>query len=587
MKQLLAPIIASLFVFTSLVCGQNNDERASVSTPAAVPVASQDEAKIANDEAIKAASRRLIRGTIKAISHMISPETAAYDNCNFVLVLRSDSGEEYVITVPMFVNRQFTPFALLKEGTSLNVVIMPYEETSNEIQEIQTIDDINDFEKDMYYADAIDKDSNTGLLLIDPEKREIWINTLLAETELQLSKYNAIAGNNQEERDNEIAEFRKKGFQAVQKKTGYFVQSNFFVETTHYNPTLLQGIIDLSERCKMFQTQLIVIPCISMQEYSHKELIMSLNGFPFVDYGREQLVYDCLKNNILALDTNSIILKHQADDYIPFSLLGDNHFSTTTNVFIVDEIVSNLDIKKNDYKIKKDYFKLSSMHLPFYSGPSVVQTDPVFEKQPPKQNQSAASIIVAGDSFTTTNNFHSYISSMTMCDVMSIRHDARANITLKDFLEGKYDSDLQKSSLVIFIFSSPYMTANFPTKDLIESQSLIKTKKEKGYSIPISGSQKSIVIERPDSFTKSDPIKAIVDTSSIMAQYQITINDSKTVFDYDCNFRYNGGDNSFLLDIEPDDFIDGKVKLSIDGNTSFKTVILVDPSNHDETQGEE
>ena len=225
------------------------------------------------------------------------------------------------------------------------------------------------------------------------------------------------------------------------------------------------------------------------------------------------------------------------------------------------------------------------MHIPFYSGPSIVQTDPVFEKQLPKRDQGMTPIIVAGDSFTTTNSFHSFMSSMTMCDVMSIRHDARANITLKELLEGKYDSNLQKSSLVVFIFCSPYMTANFPTKDLIESQALIKT--QKGYSIPISGSQKSVVIQRPDSFIKTESLKAIIDTTPIIAKYQIQINDSKTVFDYDCNFRYNGGDNSFLLDIEPDDFIDGKVKLSIDGNASFKTVILVDPSNHDETQGEE
>lgn len=585
MKQLIAPIIVILFFVTLFVCGQNNDKKTSVSTPAAVPVISQDEARKANDEALKAASRRPINGTIKAISHTISPETAAYDNCNFVLVLRSDSGEEYVITVPMFINRQFTPFALLKEGTPLNVVIIPYEETSKEIQEIQTIDDINDFERDMYYAEEIDEESNSGILFIDPEKREIWLKSLLQETELQLSKYETIVGNNQDEREKEIAEFRKKGFQAIQKPYGYFVQSNFFVETTHYNPTLLHGLIDLFEKCKAFHTELIVIPCISMQEYSHKELIKSLNDFPFVDYGREKLVYDCLKNGILALDTNSIILNHQSEDYIPFSLLGDNHFSTTTNIFIADEIATNLGLKKNNYKIKKDYFSLNSKHISFYSGPSIVQTEPVFEKQLPKRDQGMTPIIVAGDSFTTTNSFHSFMSSMTMCDVMSIRHDARANITLKELLEGKYDSNLQKSSLVVFIFCSPYMTANFPTKDLIESQALIKT--QKGYSIPISGSQKSVVIQRPDSFIKTESLKAIIDTTPIIAKYQIQINDSKTVFDYDCNFRYNGGDNSFLLDIEPDDFIDGKVKLSIDGNASFKTVILVDPSNHDETQGEE
>ena len=579
MKQLIAPIIVSLFVITSLVCGQNNDEMASVPIPVDVPVVSQDEAREANDEALKAASRRPINGTIKAISHTISPETAAYDNCNFVLVLRHDNGEEYVITVPMFINRQFTPFALLKEGTPLNVVIIPYEETSKEIQEIQTIDDINDFERDMYYAEEIDEDSNSGILFIDPEKRDIWLKKLLHETELQLNLYNSLISENKDERESEIAEFKKTAFHAVQKAYGYFASSNPFVETSHYNPTLLQGIMDLHEKCKTFRTELIVIPCISMQEYSYKELIKSLNGFPFVDYGREQLVYDCLKNGILALDTNSIILKHQADDYIPFSLLGDNHFSTTTNAFLADEIVSNLGLKKNDYRIAMSHFSIYSIHIPFYSGPSIAQIGPVFEKQLQNRTKDAASLIVAGDSFSTSNKFHDYISSMTMCDVMPIRHDARANLTLKELLEGKYDSDLQKSSLVVFIFSSPYMTANFPTKDLIDAQALIKTQKEKSYSIPVSGAQKSIVIQRPGSFSKNASIRAIIDTSSIMAHYQITINDSKRVFDYDCNFPYNGGDNSFLLDIEPDDFIDGKVKLSIDGNASFKSIILIDLSN--------
>ncbi len=71
----------------------------------------------------------------------------------------------------------------------------------------------------------------------------------------------------------------------------------------------------------------------------------------------------------------------------------------------------------------------------------------------------------------------------------------------------------------------------------------------------------------------------MIDASSIVAKYQLRVNDRKTIFDYDCNFRYNGGDNSFVVHIAPEDFIDGKVKLSIDGNASFKSIILFDSSN--------
>jgi len=577
MKSLIATIIASLFVASFFTYGQNNDERTSVPAPAAVPVVSVEEAREANTEALKEASKIAVSGTITAISHTISPETAAYDDCNFTLLLNAKDGNEYVITVPMFIKRQFTPFARMKVGGMLDIRMIPFEETSNEIQEIQTVDDINDFEKEMYYADTIESDS-INILVMDPEKNEIWRKKLLQETELQLSKYDKLISENMDEREKEIEDFKKKTFRTVQKPYGYFVESNYYVLTTHYNPTLLTGLKDLSEKCRSFHCELLVVPCISLQEYSRTELIHSLEDFPFVDFGREKLICDCLNSGILALDTNLIIRNHQSSDYLPYSLLGDNHFSCMTNAFIADEIASKLGIRKNDYKIKKDYFKLSSRHIPSYSGPSIVQADLVFEKQLPKQTPGEAPIIVAGDSFATTNNFHNYISSMTMCDVKPIRHDARSNTTLKELLEGKYDSELQKASLLVFIFSSLYITGNYPTQELVDIQSQIKSNKIRFSNIPVTDSQKTITIKRPKGFPEDKPLKALIEMSSIIAKYTLKANRKQTVFEYDCCVPLNGGDNSFVLDLKTEQFIDGQVELSIEGNTSFKKIVLVEPS---------
>ena len=91
-----------------------------------------------------------VRGTIREISHTISPETAPYDDCNFTLLIdEADSDNCYYVKAPMFVKRSFTAFARKKAGDSIELRMIPYEETSEAIQEIQTIDDINDFEKQL------------------------------------------------------------------------------------------------------------------------------------------------------------------------------------------------------------------------------------------------------------------------------------------------------------------------------------------------------------------------------------------------------------------------------------------------------
>ena len=585
MKQLISPIIVSLFVITSLVCGQINDERASVPIPAAVPVVSQDEAKKANNEALKAASRRPINGTIKAISHTISPETAAYDNCNFVLVLRSDSGEEYVITVPMFINRQFTPFALLKEGHPLNVVIMPYEETSNEIQEIQTIDDINDFEKDMYYVDAIDKDYNTGLLMIDPRKKDNWLEQLRAEVEQEINHYYLNIKENKDELEKELENFKSGKFIGLQKSYGYFYTGNYQSNTNHYNQTLLQGMMDLQEKCKSFNCTLVVVPCIAENEYAKKELISSAESLPFIDIGRELFVTDCLREGILALDTNKIIRNHLSRNYLPHSMTGDGHFSKITNLFVADLIASSLDIKTNDYTIKSGYFNMSSVHLPFYSGPQAILLEPIFKNPLKSEQDSPPAIVIAGDSFTSTNSFNSYLSSLTEGKITTIRHDARANTTLQELLEGKYDTSLKDASLVVFIFSAAYMKGNYPTQDLINCLSQIKNNEVPFYNVPISGSPKSLTINRPDFSADAETIKLLVQIDPIISKYTLKVKD-KTLFEYDCDFRYNGGDNNLLLNLSSEDFLDGKVVLSIDGNATFKRVVLIASSEHNSIQKE-
>ena len=535
-------------------------------------------AETANPETIEDASTKYACGTIKKISHTISPETAAYDDCNFTLLIEEAGSDNcFYVNVPMFIKRTYTAFASKKVGDTIKIQIIPYEETSEAIQEIQTIDDINDFEKQMYYADAIEDIILKGSLIIDSRKKEAWLHALTQETERQLSEYEKHIQENRKEREKEKNELKNVSFKAIQKSYGYFVLPNFYVETSHYNPTLLQGIMDLSEKCKSFGCELVVVPCISLQEYSEKELMSTFKDIPFLDYGREKLVSDCLKNGILAIDTNSLIRKHQDAEYLPYSLLGDNHFSYITNLFIADEIVSNLGIKRNNYTIKKDYFSLNSVHIPHYSGPSRVMTSPVFENISNNPASGKPSILVAGDSFTTTNFFHGYLSSLALCDVQTVRHDARANTTLYELLEGKYDSVLKDVTALVFIFCAPYMKMNYPTKDLVEMTSKIKQNKVLSYSVPIADAPGSVTVIRPEDFSASKTLKAIVEVSPVISKYSVSIN-SRRVFDYDCDFLYSDGDNRFVLQIEPDDFKDGKVDLQIDGNASFKTIILVNPS---------
>ena len=119
---------------------------------------------------------------------------------------------------------------------------------------------------------------------------------------------------------------------------------------------------------------------------------------------------------------------------------------------------------------------------------------------------------------------------------------------------------------------------NYPTKDLVELTSRIKQNSILSCNVPIADATGSVtVVVRPEEFSASKPLKAIVDITPITSKYSVFIN-NRHVFDYDCDFLYNNGDNRRVLQIDPDDFNDGKVELRIDGNASFKTITLVDPS---------
>jgi len=522
-----------------------------------------------------------VAGIIKTISHVISPETAEYDDCNFTLLLEAEGeNQEYFVVVPMFEKRVLSPFAHQKAGDRISLRMIPYQMTPEAVQEIQMIDDINDFGKQMFYSAALTEDDAKGALVIDPGKKNTWLKKLLRETALQLSGYYDKIAENMEERDAEISEFKNVTFKAVQKPYGYFAVTNFFVQTTHYNPTLLQGLVDLSERCKFFGCELVVVPGISMQEYSEKELLSTFNDVPFIDCGREKLVFDCLKKGILALDTNLIIHNHQTAEYLPYSLLGDNHFSTITNLYIADEIATNLDIKKNSFNLNKSYFYISTQHLPYYSGPTRAVTEPVFEKTSDSFSADEPSVLVAGDSFTTTNNFNGMMSSLAQCNVAAVRRDAGPNTALYELLEGRYDSVLQKASLLVFIFCSPYMTTNYATKELVDITARIRNGEVASYNIPVGENAKSVTVSSPGDIPEIKPLKAVVDVTPFMAVYTMKIN-NRAVFDYDCVFPFGGGgDNRFVVEIEPEDFADGKVELSIDGNASFKKLILVDHSEN-------
>lgn len=562
---------ASFLFITPFVFGQGIIK--AINAPAAVPVISLREAKDANEEALKFAPQENVRGKIIALTHTISPETAAYENCNFVLALGDDNGNEYVLTVPMFVNRKFTAFAQMKVGDILDVQIIPFEEASKEIHEIQTIDDINDFEKDMYYADTIYEQRN-HFLSIDPKNKEIWLKKMLQETELQLVQYEKLISKNKDERDKEINEYRRTVFHAKQKSNGYFVDVEPDCVTSFYSPTLLEGIIDISKVCKSHNCELIVVPTCSIHEYSRKELLNSLKDFPFIDYGREKLVYDCLKNGILAVDTNKIICEHQSEEYLPFSLLGDNHFSLITNLYIADEIATNLGIKRNEFKIKKDIFHLNSIHVSHYTGPREVLSAPEFDIPFSGNKERNISIFLIGDSGVNTNNLNGIMSSLTLCNTSFIRHDAGADTSLKEVLEGQYDFILEQSSLVLFVLYAPYMKNNYPTKELVDLTTKIKRNEIPFYTVPDSKSN-TIIIKRPISFSQTKPLPVLLEPNAIISQFTISCQ-QKQLFDYNCDYRFLGGSNSFLIHLDPDLFVNDQAKLHVNGNISFKKIILVD-----------
>ena len=205
-------------------------------TQTAVPVATAEDAKLLNAEAVEYAmvekEKRepffhfyeninletiTFEGTIRATSTIPDPDKNDYDNCLYALFIELDSFFadralykkmpcEAVIAVPIMKEKVINESNIFQAGDKVLCTCAEYDDMPQSIQEIQFSDDIQSFEHQQYYVLTINKINAFSLDgSKDFAKREI---TILPVQKLQ--KDETIAKARKERIQNEIRRIEKE-----------------------------------------------------------------------------------------------------------------------------------------------------------------------------------------------------------------------------------------------------------------------------------------------------------------------------------------------------------------------------------------
>lgn len=182
---LLATIVSCSFL------GQNDAGKSAEQPkqfyPAAIPVATIEEAKRLNDQAIEYALKERERkepfykdyenlnleivsfqGTIRAISEIPDPETNDYPNCLYSVFVELDSvltdtpmsnevSYEVILNIPIMKDKKIKKDNILRPGDMVLCECAEYDSMPQSIQEIQLSDDIQSFEHQQYFALRVEK----------------------------------------------------------------------------------------------------------------------------------------------------------------------------------------------------------------------------------------------------------------------------------------------------------------------------------------------------------------------------------------------------------------------------------------------
>ena len=332
----------------------------SKQTPAAVPVATEEEAKKLNEAAIayslaekerrepfyKGIALESVRfqGTVRATSAVPDPEKNDYDNCLYAIFVEIDSilsgvssnteiAGEAIIAVPIMKDKVLLHDNIFLPGDKICCTCAEYDVMPQEIQEIQLSDDIQSYEHQQYYPFEIRKIScfldggNRSFAkrkitvlpiqsLPKDEKtialRKEHIQNELARIEEEIKKH----GGAFEKWKEEYKPIAQKNKQLSSEKPKIWINDSFFAaggdgwETAYKTQEYIRGIMPYKEYLNQNNIDLIIVRIPSKWDFAAR--VLASDDFHENPAWVEHY-YECLKNDIEIIDPMPAMWEHRFD----------------------------------------------------------------------------------------------------------------------------------------------------------------------------------------------------------------------------------------------------------------------------------
>ena len=378
--------------------------------PVAIPLLSEEDAKIINDEAIE--TQKTIKepfyvfykdnkfdsidleGTIKVVSTIPNPQENDYPNCLYSLLVEIDSlssdlsqdhkiFSEIILNVPIIKEYNVLDKNIFHPGDKIQCLCAEYDEMPQKVLEIQISDDIQSFEHQQYYAlniKQINDFRTTGVKHV--KKREIIIPKIekLPKDETAVSTRSARINKEIERIENELKRHGgsfdawKQEYLPIAEKFKMFCANNWKgwindsyyaatgTETSYKTDDYINGILPYKEYLEKNNIDLIIVRIPSLSDFAAR--VLTSDQFEENPEWIEHY-YNCLKNDIEIIDPMPEMFKHRFD-YPLFYLYNANDSHPHEGCYflsanLVSDILSRYTI--TDKKLYSDSFLLKKARI--------------------------------------------------------------------------------------------------------------------------------------------------------------------------------------------------------------------------------
>ena len=418
--------------------------------PAAVPVATTNEAKLLNEEALDYVNAKMeklepfyklyegqkietfsVQGTIRAVSEIPDPALNDYPNCLYTVFVELDSilsdtsadhqmPYEVILNIPVMKDKEISKERVFFPGDQIVCMCAEYDSMPQGIQEIQLSDDIQSFEHQQYYALRINKVSafsTDGKK--DFAKREIRILPIRSlpkdekVIELRRKRIQSEIERIEEELKKHGGSFAawKEEYKPIGEKykklcdeeyKGWINDSYFSAtgkESTYNTKAYIEWILPYKQYLEKNNIDLIVLRYPSRSDFAARVLAADVfqENPAWVEH-----YYNCLKNDIDIVDPMPEMWRHRFD-YPLFYFYGhardihplEGELKTAAKVIsdILQERYCNI-LKKDSFSLQKVFIDNNELYVYPEGHPSYSSTQPIEFDGVTRQNKSMSFLSV-------------------------------------------------------------------------------------------------------------------------------------------------------------------------------------------------